>query len=85
MMQEGKGELTIVSVIIGIGVQLVGVVAPEPMDALFIKLLVAHALDAWSPIGRAVALASRIDNLFMVIYGCDILNAMSSSQGWIFT
>ena len=72
-----------VSVIIGMGVQLVGRVAPEP--ALCPKLLVAEALTAWRTIGRVAARASRVGILFILKSGCVISNARSSAQGWMFT
>lgn len=83
LLDKGEGEHTIVSVIIGIGVQLVGGVAPEL--ALCPKLLVAEALTAWRTIGRVAALKSHMGILFILNYGCDIFNAMSSAQGCIFT
>lgn len=66
-----------VSVIIGIGVQLVGGVAPEA--ALCPKLLLTEALRAWRTNGRVAIRASRMDILFILNYECDILNAMSSA------
>ena len=58
--------LTIVSVIMGIGVQLVGGVAPDP--ALFVNGLAATAFGAWRTIGQTAALASRMDSLFIIVY-----------------
>ena len=72
-----------VSVIIGIGVQLVGGVAPEP--AFCPKLLVAEALTAWRTMGRVATRASRMGILFILNYCWAISNAMSSAQGCIFT
>lgn len=80
-----RGVQTIVSVIIGIGVQLVVGVAPEPLEALFMNGLAAHTFGACRRAGRTITLASRIDSLFMVYMVVNMLNAMPSSQGWICT